>query len=109
MKEEIEDHERSGMIDLSDIENLKNKYHINDEQLREATDAVGNNYFEVDAYLQEKYSEYNNDQDQLKGIAVNPNPRANANIKDEIKNKTPSQLREEKSQPGNEITDGEDG
>lgn len=40
MKERIEDHERKGMIDLSHIENLKNKYHVNDRQLREATDAV---------------------------------------------------------------------
>jgi len=108
MKERAEENERSGMIDLSNIENLKNKYHITDDQLREATDAVGNNYFEVDAFLQKKYIA-DNKQIHSEDIAVNPNPRANANIKDEIKNKTPSQLNEEKKQPGNEITDGEGG
>jgi hypothetical protein len=50
-----------------------------------------------------------NKQAQAKDIAMNPNPAANANIKEEIGDKTPSQLKKEKSQLGNEITDGEDG
>jgi hypothetical protein len=87
---------------------LNRKYQVTDEQLREATDAAGNNYFEVNEYLQEKYSS-SKEQTFPENIAVNPNPRANANIQDEIKNKTSSELKEEKTQPGNEITDGEDG
>ena len=90
---------------------LKQKYCVGDREIHEAVNAVGNDQSKVDAYLNEAFGKTtaSNKKIDLENIAVNPNPRANANIKDEVKNKSSSQLREEKEQPGNEITDGEDG
>ena len=91
--------------------NLKEKYHVGDKEIQEAVNAVGNDHSKVEVYLKEAFGKIEGSKEEIhpENVAVNPNPRANANIKDEIKNKTSAQLEEEKEQPGNEITDGEDG
>jgi hypothetical protein len=94
--------------DVLDKEKMKQIYHVADQQISEAIDAVGNDKSKVENYLRETYKN-DNTQTDPKDIAVNPNPRANANITEEIQDKTSSQLKDEQSQPGNEITDGEDG
>jgi hypothetical protein len=108
MKEEFK---KAADENFSDMFKLKQKYHVGDKEIHEAINAVGNDHSKVEAYLKEAFGKTagGNKQIHPENIAVNPNPRANANIKDEIKNKTSSQLKEEKQQPGNEITDGEDG
>ena len=45
----------------------------------------------------------------LQQIAVNPNPAANANIKDNLQSETKSEIEKAKNQVGSEITDGEGG
>lgn len=45
----------------------------------------------------------------LQQIAVNPNPRANANIKDIIEDESKAQIDKAKNSINNEITDGEGG
>src|SRR5881398_1623181 len=108
MNDEKEKYQESNAEDFSDKEKLKQKYHLTDQQIREAINTVGNDKSKVENYLRETYKNDNRQTDP-KEIAVNPNPWANANINDEIQSKTQFELNEEKEQPGNEITDGEDG
>jgi hypothetical protein len=108
MIEGKENYSQSNPGDVLDKEKIKQKYRVTDQQISEAVDAVGNDKSKVENYLRETYNN-DNTQTDPKDIAVNPNPRANANIAEEIQDKTSSQLKDEESQPGNEITDGEGG
>ena len=45
----------------------------------------------------------------LQQMAVNPNPAANANIKDNLQKESKSEVEKAKIQSGSEITDGEGG
>jgi hypothetical protein len=111
MNDKSDRNESVGTGNSSNREKLKAQYHVSDEQVQEAIDAMGDNSSKVVEYLKQAFGKNSDDEKKisLKDIAANPNPSANANIGFDIKDRTTPQLKKEKEQPGNEITDGEDG
>lgn len=96
--------DKRGMIDV-----LKLKYHLSEEQVQEAIDAVGSDENAIETYLKQAYLGDAGAGSSTGGVAVNPNPKANKNIKDEIAKASREDIDAQKRQVGNEITDGEDG
>lgn len=71
---------------------LREKFHVTDEQIRNAISTVGNERKQVEEYLKERKTDYANQpgnedksgKQDMQNLAVNPNPRANSNIQDKI-------------------------
>jgi len=101
---------------LQKMKYIKDKYYVTDEQIRNAIAAVGNDRNKVEEYFQRKTDHANqpgnedrSGKEDLQNVAVNPNPRANENIKDRLSTLSESQKRESQDQIGSEITDREEG
>ena len=112
-----EDRERIATNQEWEMRYIREKFHATDEQIRNAIATVGNDRKRVEEYLKERKTDHANqpgnedksDKEDLQDLAVNPNPRANANIQNKVSSVSESQKRESQNQVGSEITDGEAG
>lgn len=111
-----EDRERIAANQEWEMKYMREKYHVTDEQIRNAIATVGNDRNKVEEYFQRKTDHANqpgnedrSGKEDLQNVAVNPNPRANENIKDRLSTLSEAQKRESQDQIGSEITDGEEG
>jgi hypothetical protein len=111
-----EDRERIAANQEWEMKYMREKYHVTDDQIRNAIATVGNDRNKVEEYFQRKTDHANqpgnedrSGKEDLQNVAVNPNPRANENIKDRLSTPSESQKRESQDQIGSEITDGEEG
>jgi len=111
-----EDRERIAANQEWEMKYMREKYHVTDEQIRNAIATVGNDRNKVEEYFQRKTDHANqpgnedrSGKEDLQNVAVNPNPRANENIKDRLSALSEAQKRESQDQIGSEITDGEEG
>jgi hypothetical protein len=71
---------------------IREKFHVTDEQIKNAIATVGNDRKRVEEYLKERKTDHVNQpgnedksgKEDLQNLAVNQNPRANENIQDKI-------------------------